>query len=105
MRARGIMALASGIAPWVAASVAMRLCIVGTYLGQALLMAAILTQLLHGAGVGAQLGRLAAVAGLVLVRAALVWAADVVTQATAGATKERLRAASSRSSRCSAPAT
>jgi ABC-type multidrug transport system fused ATPase/permease subunit len=91
MKARGIAALGTGIAPWVTASVAMRLLIVGTYLGQALLMAAILAQLLHGAGMGAQLGRLAAVAGLVLVRAALVWCADIVTQATAAKTKERLR--------------
>src|SRR5262249_38836541 len=44
MRARGIMALGSGIGPWVAGSVAMRLVIVGTYLGQALLMAGILSQ-------------------------------------------------------------
>ena len=93
MQARpGIMALASGITPWVTASVALRLVIVGTYLGQALLMAAILTQLLHGGGVRAQLGRLAAVAALVVVRAALVWGADVVAQSTAAATKVRLRA-------------
>jgi ATP-binding cassette, subfamily C, bacterial CydD len=85
------MALASGIGPWVAASVAMRLLIVATYLGQALLMAGILVQLLHGAGVRAQLVRLVTVAGLVLVRAALVWGAEVVAQATAAATKERLR--------------
>ncbi len=91
MRTRGIMALASGIGPWVTASVAIRLVIVGTYLGQALLMAAILSQLLHGSGVRAQLERLVAVAALVLIRAALVWGADVVSQATAAATKERLR--------------
>jgi len=88
---RGIMTLASGITPWVSASVAMRLLIVGTYLGQALLMAAILSQLLHGSGVRAQLERLVAVAALVVVRAALVWGADVVSQATAAVTKERLR--------------
>ena len=91
MQRSGIMALASGVWPWVTASVAMRLAVVATYLGQALLMAGILAAMLHGAGIGAQLGRLVAVALLVAVRAALVWSAEIVTQATAGATKARLR--------------
>ena len=39
-----IVALATGIRPWVAASVAMRLLLMATYVGQALLMAGILAQ-------------------------------------------------------------
>lgn len=87
----GILSLASGVWGWVAASVGMRLLIMGTYLGQALLMASILAGLLRGAGIEAQLFRLVVVGVLVLVRAGLVWAAELVTQSTAASTKERLR--------------
>lgn len=92
MKSRGgILALASGIWPWVTASVTARLLVMATYLSQALLMAAILASLLRGGSVEAQVSRLVSVVALVLIRAALVWTTDVVTQNTASATKERLR--------------
>ena len=87
------MALASGVRPWIVASVAMRLAVMGTYLGQALIMASILTRLLHGAGIGEQFGRLIALAGFVVLRMALLWASEIVAQSTAAVTKERLRTA------------
>jgi ATP-binding cassette, subfamily C, bacterial CydD len=90
---RRIMALASGVRGWVAASVLMRLAVTGTYLGQALIMAGILVQLLHGAGVQAQFGRLVALAAFVLCRMALLWASEIVSQSTAAVTKEKLRTA------------
>jgi ABC-type transport system involved in cytochrome bd biosynthesis fused ATPase/permease subunit len=69
----------------------MRLLLMGTYVGQALLMAGILAQLLQGAGLGAELGLIVGVGALVLGRFVLVWADALVAQATAGATKARLR--------------
>jgi len=69
---RRIMALASGVRGWIAASVVMRLAVTVTYLGQALIMATILAQLLHGAGVQAQFGRLIALGAFVVLRMALL---------------------------------
>jgi ATP-binding cassette subfamily C protein CydD len=90
---RKILALATGVRPWIAASVVMRLAVMATYLGQALLMATILAQLLHGAGVNAQFGRLILLAVAVLSRMALLWASEIVAQETAAKTKEKLRTA------------
>jgi ATP-binding cassette, subfamily C, bacterial CydD len=90
---RRILALATGVRPWIAASVVMRLAVMATYLGQALLMATILSQLLHGAGVSEQWGRLILLAVFVLLRMALLWASEIVAQSTAAMTKEKLRAA------------
>lgn len=90
---RRIMALAAGVRGWIAASVLMRLAVTGTYLGQALIMAGILVQLLHGAGVTAQFGRLLALGAFVLLRMGLLWASEIVSQSTAAVTKEKLRIA------------
>jgi len=87
------MALASGVRGWIAASVVMRLAVTVTYLGQALIMATILAQLLHGAGVQAQFGRLIALGAFVVLRMALLWASEIVAQSTAAVTKEKLRIA------------
>jgi ATP-binding cassette subfamily C protein CydD len=86
-----ILKLAVGVRGWIAASVAVRLAIIVTYLGQALVMAGILAALLHGAGVAAQASPLAAVVAFVLVRVGLVWLADLAAQTTASQTKEQLR--------------
>jgi ATP-binding cassette, subfamily C, bacterial CydD len=88
---RRIMGLATGIRPYVAASVGLRLVVTATYIVQGFLVAAVLERLLDGQDVGDQAGRLAAVAGLVVVRAAVVWIAALVGQLTAAATKEALR--------------
>src|SRR5665213_1515195 len=90
---RRIMALASGVRPWIAASVAMRLAVMATYLGQALIRADILYRLLHGAGISELFGRLIALAAFVALRMALLWASEIVAQSTAAVTKERLRTA------------
>jgi ATP-binding cassette, subfamily C, bacterial CydD len=90
---RRIMALASGVRPWIAAAVVMRLAVMATYLGQALIMADILYRLLHGAGIGELFGRLIALAAFVALRMALLWASELVAQSTAAVTKERLRTA------------
>ena len=90
---RGIMLLATGVRPWIAAAVAMRLAVMATYVGQALLMAGILAGLLRGAGIREQLIPLGIVAALVLTRFALLWGSEIVAQATSAATKARLRLA------------
>lgn len=90
---RKILALATGVWPWIAGSVAMRLLVTVTYLGQALLMATILAQLLHGAGIDAQLGRLVLLGVCVLARMALLWASEIAAQSTSATTKEKLRVA------------
>jgi ABC-type multidrug transport system fused ATPase/permease subunit len=85
------MPLATGVQPWVAASVAMRLALMGTYVGQALTMASILVQLSRGVGLRQLVGPLLGIGALVLGRFALLWADALVTQATAAATKAHLR--------------
>ncbi len=79
--------------PWIAGAVTLRLAVMATYLGQALIMASILARLLHGAGIGEQAGRLVTLAALVVLRMALLWASEFVAQETAAVTKERLRSA------------
>jgi ABC-type multidrug transport system fused ATPase/permease subunit len=89
---RRIMALAKGVQPWIAASIAMRLALMGTYVGQALLMASILAQLLGGSRLRDEVPLIVGVGALVLGRVVLLWADALVAQATAGATKAHLRA-------------
>lgn len=86
-----IMALATDVRPWVAATVTVRLALMATYVGQALVMARILAQLLHGAGVHEQMGLILDVGMLVLARVVLLWGDALLSQATAGATKAHLR--------------
>jgi ABC-type multidrug transport system fused ATPase/permease subunit len=88
---RRIIGLATGIRPYVAASVGLRLAVTATYIVQGFLVAAVLERLLDGRDVGDQAGRLAAIGALVVVRASLVWGAALVGQLTAAATKEALR--------------
>lgn len=91
-RFRRIMALATAVWPWISASIAMRLLLMGTYVGQALLMASILARLLGGAGLRGEAPLIVVVGALVFARFVLLWADALVSQATAGATKARLRA-------------
>jgi ABC-type multidrug transport system fused ATPase/permease subunit len=70
----------------------MRLLLMGTYVGQALLMASILAQLLGGAGLRGEAPLIVGVGALVFARFVLLWADALVAQATAGATKAQLRA-------------
>jgi len=89
--ARKVMALASGIRWWLAASLAARFAQSATYLAQAFLLAAVLQHLLSGDGVARQQWRLAAIGALIAARFLLTWAVGVIAAATAGATKRRLR--------------
>ena len=89
--ARKVLALASGIRWWLAASLAARFAQAATYLAQAFLLAAVLQHLLSGDGVASQRWRLAAVGALIAARFVLVWAVEVIAAATAAATKRRLR--------------
>jgi ABC-type multidrug transport system fused ATPase/permease subunit len=86
------MVLATGVWPWISASIAMRLLLMGTYVGQALLMASILARLLGGAGLRGEAPLIVGVGALVFARFVLLWADALVAQATAGATKAQLRA-------------
>jgi ABC-type multidrug transport system fused ATPase/permease subunit len=88
---RRIMALATGVRPYIAGVVALRLAVTATFIVQGVLLAAVLVRLLEGEGVGAQAGLLAAVVAAVVVRFALTWLAEVVAQLTAWATKQELR--------------
>jgi ABC-type multidrug transport system fused ATPase/permease subunit len=69
----------------------MQLLVMGTYIVQALLMAGILARLMVGASLGAELGLIAGVGAIVLGRFVLILSDALVVQATAGATKARLR--------------
>jgi len=86
-----IMALATGVRPYIAASIALRLAVTATVIVQGLLVATVIERLLEGDGVGDQAGRLAVVGALVLVRSGLIFVGAVIAQLTAATTKERLR--------------
>lgn len=86
-----IMALATGVRPYIAAIVAVRTAVTATFIVQGVLLAAVLENLLSGQGVDDQAGLLIGVAVVVVVRFWLTWVGEVVGQMTASATKERLR--------------
>ena len=86
-----VMALATGVRPYIAAVVAVRLAVTGTFVAQGVLLAAVLERLLDGETVGDQAGLLVGVAALVVARFGLTWLGEVVGQLTASATKLDLR--------------
>ncbi|GAA5154753.1 ABC transporter ATP-binding protein [Pseudonocardia eucalypti] len=86
-----VLALASGVWPAIAAGTAIRLGVLACYLAQGFLLAAILTRLLAGDGLAAQLPALGWLAGLIVLRMVLIWASSMVAQHTGAATTERLR--------------
>jgi ATP-binding cassette subfamily C protein CydD len=88
---RRVMALATGVRPYIAAVVAARLAVTGTFIVQGVLLAAVLERLLDGETVGDQAGLLVGVGVVVVARFALTWLGEVVGQLTASATKQDLR--------------
>jgi len=88
---RRILGYAVAVRGAIAATVALQVAAAATYLAQGFLLADVLQALSRGDGVSDQAGRLAAVVGLVVGRAALLFATEVVRARTATATKVVLR--------------
>jgi ABC-type multidrug transport system fused ATPase/permease subunit len=85
------MALATGVRRFVWLGVGLHVAVTLTFIAQGLILARVLQGMLAGEGVSDQLVPLAGVVAAALVRFALTWAADVVAQLTAAATKQELR--------------
>ncbi|MBB5850216.1 ABC transporter ATP-binding protein/permease [Amycolatopsis umgeniensis] len=86
-----IMTLATGVRRYLAVGVLLRVAVTCTYLGQGLLLARVLEQMLTGHGIGEQIAPLAGVGAAALLRFGLLWIAEIVGQLTAAATKQELR--------------
>jgi ATP-binding cassette subfamily C protein CydD len=89
-----VLALAHGVRPWIAVGTVLRLLVLACYLAQGYLLAAVLGGLLVGRGIAEQVGPLVWLAGLVVVRAVLLWTSSVAAQLTGARTTELLRARS-----------
>ncbi|OHV29688.1 hypothetical protein CC117_28850 [Parafrankia colletiae] len=87
----GILRYARGAGALTAATTAIRLAVGATYVAQAFLLADVLVTILRGDGVADQAGRFGWIIGLVVARAALLFAAEETRARTAGATKIAIR--------------
>ncbi|MEX5635193.1 ABC transporter ATP-binding protein/permease [Parafrankia sp. FMc2] len=87
----GILRYARGAGALTAATTAIRLAVGATYIAQAFLLADVLVAILRGDGVAEQAGRFGWILGLVVARAALLFAAEETRARTAGATKIAIR--------------
>ncbi len=88
---RRLLALATIAAGAIARTTLVGLLVTATYVGQSLLVASVIADVFEGAGLAAVGSRIAAVAGLVAVRAVLLWLRELSMIAAAGEVKVRLR--------------
>lgn len=88
---RRILSYAISVRRAIASTILLQLAAASTYLVQGFLLAGVLDALAGGANLGDQAGRLSWLAGLVLVRAILLFTVEVVRAHTATATKVALR--------------
>lgn len=86
-----IFALTSGIRWLLALAVAIGVGISATWVGQGVVVALIVRRIFEGAGWSSVAEFVLVIAGLTVVRAALIFAREVVSRRTAGAVKTRLR--------------
>ncbi len=88
---RRIVGLTAGVRRLLALAVAVGLAISATWVAQGVLVALIVRRILEGGGWTAIAGFVAAVAGLTLLRAALIFAREVLAKQVSAAVKTRLR--------------
>ena len=88
---RRIVGLTAGVRRLLALAVAVGLAISATWVGQGVLVALIVRRILDGGGWTAIAGLVAAVAGLTLLRAALIFVREVLAKRVSAAVKTRLR--------------
>ena len=86
-----IVALTAGVRRRLALAIAVGLAISATWVAQGVLVALIVRRILDGGGWTAIAGSVAAIAGLTLLRAALIVAREVLAKRVAAAVKTRLR--------------
>lgn len=91
-RTNPVLALTTGVRPWIVIATALRLAVLACYLAQGFLLAAVLADLLTGHGVAEQVGTLAWLVAVVLVRAMLLWGGSLLDQHIGARSTERLRA-------------
>ncbi|MFP5022562.1 ABC transporter ATP-binding protein [Pseudonocardia phyllosphaerae] len=86
-----VLALSEGVRGWIAAVTVVRLAVLACYLAQGFLLAGLLAGVVHGSEVGALAGPVLGLAGVVVLRAVLLWLADVLAARTGAATTLRVR--------------
>jgi ATP-binding cassette, subfamily C, bacterial CydD len=86
-----LLGLAAGVRGRIAACAGLGLAITATYVGQGLLIARVIARLLQGARFGVVVPALVVVAGLLVLRAFLLWLRDVAAADAAGAVKQVVR--------------
>ncbi len=88
---RRIVALTVGVRPLLALSIAVGLAVSATWVAQGVFIAIIVRRILEGGGWTAIAGPVAAVAGLTLLRAGLLFTREVLAKKVAAAVKTKLR--------------
>jgi ABC-type multidrug transport system fused ATPase/permease subunit len=91
MRKNPVLALATGVRPWIAAAVLVRLAVLAANLVQGFLLAGVLAGLIDAPDIGDLARLLAWIIVVVAVRAVLVWASSLIGELTGARTTELLR--------------